>query len=87
MQLLVQFYSDSFKLHRCLGHGLKMCMLFGYNPQIRFCLVFLQNELSNFSGRSKQILGILCMQLLQQFYSDSFEKPWSEYVPINRILS
>ena len=22
------------KLHRCFGHGLKMCMLFGYNPQI-----------------------------------------------------
>ena len=22
------------KLYRCLGHGLKMCILFGYNPQI-----------------------------------------------------
>ena len=22
------------KLHMCFGHGLKMCMWFGYNPQI-----------------------------------------------------
>ena len=24
------------KLHSCFVHGLKMCMWFGYNPQIRF---------------------------------------------------
>ena len=30
------------KLHRCFVHGLKMCMWFGYNPQIRFCH-FLRN--------------------------------------------
>ena len=24
------------KLHRCFGHGLKICMWFGYNPQIIF---------------------------------------------------
>ena len=28
------------KLHRCFGHGLKMCMWFGYNPQIIFCHFF-----------------------------------------------
>ena len=28
------------KLHRCFGHGLKTCMWFGYNPQIRFCHFF-----------------------------------------------
>ena len=28
------------KLHRCFGHGLKMCMLFGYNPGIIFCHFF-----------------------------------------------
>ena len=28
------------KLHRCFGHGLKTCMWFGYNPQIRFCHLF-----------------------------------------------
>ena len=25
------------KLHWCFGHGLKICMWFGYNPQIIFC--------------------------------------------------
>ena len=24
------------KLHRCFGHGLKICMWFGYSPQIIF---------------------------------------------------
>ena len=28
------------KLHRCFGHGLKMCMWFGHNPQIIFCHFF-----------------------------------------------
>ena len=28
------------KLHRCFGYGLKMCMWFGYNPQIIFCHFF-----------------------------------------------
>ena len=32
------------KLHRCFGHGLNICMWFGYNPQI-----FPQVELSHFS--------------------------------------
>ena len=31
------------KLNRCLGHGLKMCILFGYNPQIIF-VRYSQNE-------------------------------------------
>ena len=26
------------KLYRCLGHGLKMCILFGHNPEIVCCL-------------------------------------------------
>ena len=37
------------KLHRCFGHGLKTCMWFGYNPQIRFCHFF-RNELSLFQA-------------------------------------
>ena len=38
MELLLQFYSDSFEtLRGCLGHGLKMCILFGHFPQIIFC--------------------------------------------------
>ena len=28
------------KLHRSIGHGLKTCMLFGYDPEIRFCHFF-----------------------------------------------
>ena len=28
------------KLYRCLGHGLKMCILFGHNPQFIFCHFF-----------------------------------------------
>ena len=28
------------KLYRCFCHGLKMCMWFGYNPQINFCYFF-----------------------------------------------
>ena len=28
------------KLYRCFCQGLKMCMTFGYNPQINFCHFF-----------------------------------------------
>ena len=28
------------KLYRCLGHGLKMCISFGYTPQVIFRLFF-----------------------------------------------
>ena len=28
------------KLHRSIGHGLKTCMWFGYDPEIRFCHFF-----------------------------------------------
>ena len=40
------------KLYRCFCHGLKMCMRFGYNPQIIFChfYFFLHFELGHFSG-------------------------------------
>ena len=32
------------KHYRCLGHGLKMSILFGYNPQIIFCYFFLRKR-------------------------------------------
>ena len=38
------------KLHRCFGHGLKIRMWFGYNPEIYFLSLFPQVELSNFLG-------------------------------------
>ena len=38
------------KLYKYLGHGLKMCILFGYNPQKIFVTFFSQAELSHFPG-------------------------------------
>ena len=37
------------KLHMCFGHCFKMCMWFGYNPQIILSF-FPQFELCHFSG-------------------------------------
>ena len=37
------------KLHWCFGHGLKICLWFGYNPKIIFA-TFLQVELSHISS-------------------------------------
>ena len=31
------------KLYRCFGHGLTMCMWFGYNPQVIFVNCFASN--------------------------------------------
>ena len=36
------------KLYRCFGHGLKICMWFGYNPQIIFLLLFHKLNLAIF---------------------------------------
>ena len=47
------------KRHRCFGHGLKMCMWFGYNPQILFCHFFCNLNLVFFQA------------LLQSTYVDS----------------
>ena len=38
------------KLYRCCDHALKICMWFGYNPQIFLLHFFAQFELSHFSG-------------------------------------
>ena len=65
------------KLYRCLNQALKICMWFGYDTQINFYYFCSQFELSHFSviltmkvnGRG----GTLCVQLLLQFHSDSFE--------------
>ena len=77
------FIPIALKLYRYLGHGLKMCILFGHNPQIMFChKMNLVNE---------QILGIMCMHLLLQFYSDCFEtlqvfRLWAEDVYFFQII-
>ena len=38
------------KLHLCLGQCLKICMWFGYNLQIIFCLFFRKLNLAIFTG-------------------------------------
>ena len=59
----------------CYGHGLKICMWFGYNPWVIFChFFFSQFELSHFFGHfCEWIEGTLCAQLLLQFNTDTFE--------------
>ena len=38
------------KLYRCCDHASKICMWFGYNPQINFCHFFRNLNLAIFSG-------------------------------------
>ena len=38
------------KLYRCCDHALKICMWFGYNPQINFCHFFRNLNLAIFAG-------------------------------------
>ena len=38
------------KLYRCCDHALKICIWFGYNPQINFCHFFHNLNLVTFSG-------------------------------------
>ena len=58
------------QIYRCIGHGLKMRILFGYNPRINF-VTFLQAELSHFFDKSELVEGILCAQLTLQFWNVS----------------
>ena len=51
MHLLIQFMSIPLKLYRCLGHGLKMCILFGYNPQINNFSFFHKMDLVIFAAK------------------------------------
>ena len=56
------------KLYMYCGHGLKLCMWFGY-----FLSFFSRFELSHFFGHfSEWIEGNLCAQLLLQFNTDTF---------------
>ena len=50
------------KLHWCFGHGLKVCMWFGYNPQVMFCDFFSKVERSHFMGIIyNKVNGVLVM--------------------------
>ena len=70
VQLCQQFYVILFETLPVLWHGLKMCMWFGYNYQINFCHIFRILKLVIFASwiLSECIVGILCGQLLLQFY-------------------
>ena len=83
MHLLLQFFSDSFELYRCFGHGLEMCILFGHNPQNIYCYFFYKKNF-HFCGQSESILGTLRMHLLLQFYFETLQvfMSWSEDVHI-----
>ena len=69
------FMQIALKLYMCYGHGLKICMWFGYNPWIIFLSFFSQFEVSHYFFRhfSEWIEGTLCAQLLLQFNADKFE--------------
>ena len=79
------------KLYRCCDHALKICMWFGYNPQINFCHFFPQFELSHFSSILTMKVGTLCAQLLLQFQANSFKTlhvlwAWSEDMHVVWII-
>ena len=59
------FMPIALKLYSCYGHGLKVCMWFGYNPRTSFCHFFHNLNLVIFFGHfSEWIEGTLCAQLL-----------------------
>ena len=49
------------KLYMCYGHGLKICMWFGYNPWIIFCHFFHNLNLVIFSGILVNGLRVPCV--------------------------
>ena len=63
------------KLHRSIGHGLKTCMWFGYDPEIRFCHFFRNLNLVFFF-----------QALILSTYVDSMCLVWI-YPPINFTFS
>ena len=52
------------KLHWCFGHGLKICMWLGYNPQINFIIIKPQLNVYHFSS----IYRLQCYQYHQCLY-------------------
>ena len=72
VRISYSFIPIALKLYICYGHGMKICMWFGYNPLIFF--FFSQFEFSHFFRHfSEWIEGTLCAQHLLQFNTDSFE--------------
>ena len=48
------------KLHWCIGHGLKICLWFGYNSQIIFISLFLQVAKKKTHPQTCILAQILC---------------------------
>ena len=46
------------KLHRCFGHGLKICMWFGYNPKIIVYYIIFNLTFITFPAFSPSVLSI-----------------------------
>ena len=85
MQLILQFYADSIETSHVLRPWSEDVHIFVYNSH--FCPFFHKMNLVIFPSQNEWILGILCTQLLLQFYADSFEtlqvfSSWSEDVHI-----
>ena len=89
-QLLQQFHADSFETLQVFRSWSEDVHLVQYNnPQITFCNFFHKLKIVIFEGKLN-IKGILCWQLLLQFYADSFEtlqvfRSWSEDVHLVSI--
>ena len=72
------------KLYRCFSHGLKICMWFGYYPEIIFCHFFRNLNLvifRRFYYQSEKIVGVGNFGLLEAmrhalllFISDSLKQ-------------
>ena len=75
MQLLYSLTALYLKLYRCLGHGLKMCILSGYtcNPQLISCHFFHKMNSVIFLADVIDTGYLVYVTLLLQFYFDSFE--------------
>ena len=78
------------KFYRCFCYGLKICMWFGYYPEIIFCYFFRKLNIAIFLAfyyQSELIVGTLCAYLPIQFYIDSFDTSrvfwtWSEHMHV-----
>ena len=78
------------KLYRRFCQGLKMCMIFAYNPQINFCHFFHSLNLVIFGlsyYRSLWTSGTLWAQLLQSFLGSATTEAYVHQVPCERNSS
>ena len=78
------------KLYRCFCHDLKICMWFGYYPEIIFCHFFCNLNLVIFKCfyyQSEKIVGTLCAQLHSCFGHGLKICMWFGYTPDSTLQS